>query len=639
MALLVTQPDSRAQAGRAEAGRAQAGGTDPAAPEPDPTEPASAERAAAGELARLLFGRDGERERVHGTWRRLISDPTFRHHPDRTPAEQAARSYEWLRLVNDTLDEPERLAADPALLAGLHEWAAIVEGGGGLCTVASIHYNLFLGSLLDHDHDHRRDLGQYTAMRRVGTFLCTELDHGNDAAGLETTAELDRETGGFTLHTPHPGARKFMPNTSPTGGPKSAVVAARLLIDGRDHGVYLFHTPLSDEHGPLPGVHVHPLPLRPDAPVDHCLTTFHRLRLPPEALLQADHGRLTPEHTLTSNLGNRRKRFLHSIARVTTGKLCMSAAAVGASRAALAIAVHYGQHRRSTGPRPDQHPTVNTHRSHHSRLLTQLATAYAMTFLHRSVLQAWAQHTPHNRTHTEHRVATAKAWITWNARTIATEARERCGAQGLMPANHLASLAPYIEGTITAEGDNLLICTKAAAELLLQHPTMPPPTAPTSTDQLADPHHLRALLAHAEAIWHTRARTALRHNPPDAPPSTPQARWNRTSTAALTMLDIHTTLHATDAYLAALDTLPPTTRTHGLLKQLCTLFLLNQLHHHSADLLADEHLSPQQVRHLPTLTDSLHNDLAPHLTTLVNAFDLPRPYLCNIPIAHGATAY
>ena len=635
MTLLATQPANRAEPDCAEPDHAEPDRTEPDRTEPADAEPA-AERTAARELARLLFGRGSERERVHGTWRRLISDPTFRHSPDRTPAEQSARSYEWLHLVNDTLDEPEHLAADPALLAGLHEWAAIVEGGGGLCTVASIHYNLFLGSLLDHDHDHRRDLDQYTAMRRIGTFLCTEVDHGNDAAHLETTAELDRETGGFTLHTPHPGARKFMPNTSSTGGPKSAVVAARLLIDGRDQGVYLFHTPLSDEHGHLPGVQVHQLPLRPDAPVDHCLTAFHHLRLPPEALLQADHGRLAADHTLTSNLGNRRKRFLHSIARVTTGKLCMSAAAVGASRAALAIAVHYGQNRRTTGPRPDQHSPVNTHRTHHARLLTQLATAYAMTFLHRSVLHAWAQHTPHNRTDTEHQVATAKAWITWNARTIATEARERCGAQGLMPANHLASLAPYIEGTITAEGDNLLISTKAAAELLLQHPTTPPPSTPTptTTDHLNDPHHLRSLLAHAEAIWRNRARAALRHNPPNSP----QARWNQTSTAALTMLDLHTTLHATDAYLTALDTLAPSTHTHRLLKQLCTLFLLDQLHHHAADLLADQHLTGQQVHHLPTLTDALHNDLAPHLTTLVDAFDLPHPYLNNIPIARGNSA-
>ncbi len=109
--------------------------------------------------------------------------------------------------MNDRLGRAEDLARDPQLLAGLHEWAAIVHGGGGLCTLASIHYNLFLGSLLDHEGRSARDLTEFTTLQRTGTFLCTELAHGNDACALQTTAEFDRNTGGFVLHTPHPGPR------------------------------------------------------------------------------------------------------------------------------------------------------------------------------------------------------------------------------------------------------------------------------------------------------------------------------------------------------------------------------------------------------------------------------------------------
>ncbi|MFI9610100.1 hypothetical protein ACIHCM_00065 [Streptomyces sp. NPDC052023] len=77
-------------------------------------------------------------------------------------------------------------------------------------------------------------------------------------------------------------AQKFMPMTSSIGGPKDAVVAARLLAGGRDHGVFLFLTPLSDHRGPLPGVTVRPLPLRPGSSVDHCLTSFEQVVLPKE---------------------------------------------------------------------------------------------------------------------------------------------------------------------------------------------------------------------------------------------------------------------------------------------------------------------------------------------------------------------
>ncbi|MGW7164027.1 acyl-CoA dehydrogenase family protein [Streptomyces sp. NPDC054884] len=588
-------------------------------------DPGPGDAATVRELTRLLFDQDGERERVHTPWRRLIARDDFRHRPGVTPEERAAQSYAWLRLVNDLLADPASLATDPALLTALHEWAAIVDGGGGLTTVASIHYNLFLGSLLDHDDEPSRDLTEFTALRRTGTFLCTEVDHGNDAFALETTARLDPETGGFLLHTPHPGAAKFMPNTSSLGGPKSAVVAARLLVGDRDHGVFLFLTPLTDHDGPLPHITVTPLPLRPNAPVDHCLTSFDHLPLPRRALLQGDHGRLGPDGVLTSSLGNRRKRFLTSISRVTVGKLCMSAAAVGASRAALAIAVRYGDQRHVSGARPGQRLPINTHRTHHSRLLQGVATVYAMTLLHRSLTARWHSSDAADRTHLERLIALAKAWITWEARTIALEARERCGAQGLLPANHLAGFSDYIEGTITAEGDNLLITTKAAAELLHHPPTRPAPDA--GPPVLTDPHHLRDLLARAEQTFHDQAHLALRHGPSHDP----QARWNTASAPALLKAQTHIRLQAADALLAALAgaTHEPARR---LLTEVTSLYLLTHLAPHTGILLADGHIEPQHVHGFPAAVDALTHSLQPRLGTLTRAFDHPPEYLDALPL-------
>ncbi|MET7700475.1 acyl-CoA dehydrogenase [Streptomyces sp. NPDC005485] len=582
-----------------------------------------------GELTHLLFDR-GDRRRIHGPWRDLISSETFRHRPGLSPDERMALSYDWLRLVNDTVDRPEDLVQDPSRLASLHEWTAIVDGGGGLCTVASIHYNLFLGSLLDHEGGGRRDLSDFTSMRRTGTFLCTELEHGNDAAALQTTAELDPRTGGFILHTPHIGAQKFMPNTSTTGGPKTAVVAARLMIDGKDQGVFLFLTPLSDEAGLLPGVTVRRLPLRTGAPVDHCLTAFDHVVLPREALLEADHGHLSIDGTLTSSRGNRRKRFLQSINRVTAGKLCMSGAAVGASRAALAIAVRHAHLRHISGPKNGERILVNAHRSHHGRLLDSLSTAYAMTFLHRSVVSRWTRHTPEDRTDVERLVAIAKGWITWQARSITVECRERCGAQGLFPVNGLADYPQYVEGTITAEGDNLVIWVKAAAEMLFGHQT-DEEMHETPPDQrvLTDPHFLRGLLSHVEAIWQTRARKSLRQGPA----GDPIARWNAASSSALEMVSVHARLQAADAFLeAAANAVGPQAR--ALLDRLCLLFLLKQLGPHTGDLLADGHITVEHVRALPHTVDKVVESLAPHMMTLVDAFDLPAEFLDAVPIAN-----
>ncbi|MPY63898.1 acyl-CoA oxidase [Streptomyces spongiae] len=597
----------------------------------------------AGELTHLLF-EGAHRERTHGTWRRMISGPEFSYRPGLSPTERAALSYDRLRLLNKRLDNsgiegnnsidgtgindgPEHFASDPHRLAALHEWIGPVDGG--LTTLASIHYNLFLGSLVDHDHKDR-DLSAFTSLQRTGTFLCTELEHGNDVAALETVAIFDRTSGGFYLHTPTPGAQKFMPNTSLTGGPKTAVVAARLIVDNQDQGVFLFLTPLSDHTGHLPGVKVRPLPERTGTPVDHSLTSFDHKWLPREALLEADHGRLDHEGTLTSNLGNKRKRFLRSINRVTMGKLCMSAGTLGMSRAALTIAVRYAHSRLIAGPKAGERMPIAAHRSHHSRLLDGLATAYAMTFLHRTVVDRFAAHTEEDREEVERLAAITKGWITWQARAITTECRERCGAQGLFPANGISDLSANIEGGITAEGDNLVIWVKAASEMVFGHQSAKPDTLPPG--DLDDLPFLQGLLAQVESIWQARARTALRQGPS----GDPVGRWNVTSAAALEMVSVHARLQAANAFAAAAErAVDPQARF--LLRSLCRLFLLRQVREHTGDLLAEGHLTPDQVRALPATLDAVVADLAPHMLTLVDAFDFPAEMLSAIPIASGGS--
>ncbi len=260
------------------------------------------------------------------------------------------------------------------------------------------------------------------------------------------------------LHTPHPAAAKFMPNTGPAGGAKGAVVAARLIVQGTDRGVFLFLVPLSDNDGtPLPGIGVRPLPQTTSSPVDHCATTFDNVRLPFGALLQGDHGRLTPDGEFTSALGSSRRRFLESIGRVTMGKLCMTAHGLGVMRHALDVAMRYAHTRHTSGMTKGQRVPLIAHRGHHTPLLDAVATTYAATLLQRSVVRQWDRAGGEDREAYERLTAITKAWITWQSRAVMSECRERCGAQGLIQANGIALQLASIEGTITAEGDNTVI--------------------------------------------------------------------------------------------------------------------------------------------------------------------------------------
>ncbi|MFD9812021.1 acyl-CoA dehydrogenase [Streptomyces sp. NPDC059080] len=572
-------------------------------------------RSTAADLNRILFG--DQFEQLHEPWRRLFSTAAFRYREGLSPEERAALSYERLHAVNETVTAPERFASDIEQLAALHEWVGPVDPG--LLTVGSIHFNLFLGSLLDHDGD-RRDLRDFTSLRRTGTFLCTEAGHGNSASSLETTAAYDPATRTFLLHTPSAAAAKFMPNTSSVGGPKTAVVAARLLVGGRDEGVFLFLTPLHDDTGrPLPGVEIRRLPQTGTAPVDHCVTSFDRVRLPYEAMLQADHGRLRPDGSFSSTVGNRRKRFLASVGRVTEGKLCMSASSLGLTRHAVTVAVHHAHRRHTSGITSGPSVPLFAYRSHHAPLLDALATAYAATLLQRTAVRRWARDGRTSgaaREDAERLVAVAKGWITWQARAVMTECRERCGAQGLFLANGIAAQLAANEGTITAEGDNLVIWTKAAGEMLLGHFTPRPPSdTPAAERSPTDPDVLQDLLADIERIWHRRARTRLRSGGAGGP----LGRWNRTVAPALRLVDAHAQRLAAEGLLAAARRATDPAAA-SLLHALHRLFALRSVAAHGGDLLADGALTADQVGGLPDLADAVVEELAPHALTLTAGF-------------------
>ncbi|MEU6250554.1 acyl-CoA dehydrogenase [Glycomyces sp. NPDC047010] len=541
-----------------------------------------------------------ETARLHQRWRDLMGTAEFAYPEGRAHQERVLRSYRLLRIVNDSIGDPLAFAADAEQLAMMHEWTGAVDGG--LTAVAGIHYNLFLGSLLDLDSG-GRDLGEFTALRRTGTFLCTERAHGNDAARMETTAT--RGPDGFVLHTPHPGAAKFMPNTGPAGGPKSGLVAARLVMDGDDYGVHLFLTPLSDAAGPRPGVRVEVLPETFTGAVDHCATTFDHVRLPHDALV----GPL-PEHR---SGGSGRQRFLRAIGRVTTGKLCMSACGVGAAKLAVTRAVRFAHERTTAGVAQGSTVTLFEHRAHQTRLMDALATTYAVTALHRLAVRRWTDATDETRTEAERLVAVAKGWNTWRSRAVVIECRERCGSRGVFRANGFGDPMANLEGPVTAEGDNLVVWSKAAGELVLGRRSRPE-RAVVAAD-LDDPEHLQDLLGAIEDGWHRRAGRRLR----DRTARTPQERWNNAVNPALELVDAYACRLAGEALLGmAADA--ATAEARGMLHTVHRLFAFRRIAAHAGPLLAAGRLTADDVEDLPDLCDGTVIDLAAHALPLVAAF-------------------
>lgn len=146
------------------------------------------------------------------------------------------------------------LATDEAFTSTrlFREGGALEKAGG-----FGLHTGMFIPTieLLGSDEQRALWLPLARSCAILGTYAQTELAHGTNLAGLETTATFDVATDAFVLHSPTVGSTKWWP-----GGlgktTTHAVVMARLITpDGASRGQHSFLVRLRDErHAPLPGI-------------------------------------------------------------------------------------------------------------------------------------------------------------------------------------------------------------------------------------------------------------------------------------------------------------------------------------------------------------------------------------------------
>jgi acyl-CoA oxidase len=437
--------------------------------------------------------------------------------------------------------------------------------------------------LLDRIFDPRPDLTERQACR---------LAFGNNAVALETEAVHDSATGDFVLNTPSPRARKFMPNATPLDGlPKIGVVLARLKMSGVDHGVFPFVVRLSDHEGPLRGVHVTALPGKPGLVLDNAITSFDHVRVPRRNVLNAH---------VSGRAYGRRARFLRFVDALATGRIGLTASVLACARASLYIAIRYSHQRLTFAPGQADVPII-TYRSQQRALFQGLAGVYAMTCLLNGVKRRFARDQENgDRVDLSDLIAVAKAVASWTATEVIHVCRERCGAQGMFSANRIADYVAVAQGVVAAEGDNLVILSTAAANLLGRPPNGREPVespAPAGRD-LRDPEFLTHLLD-------CRVDVACR-------------RHGR---------ELGRRIAHGDSRFRADIGMAAGSGARQALGLLATLYGLGEGAKRSGWLLAEGALTATQVTRLPELFDEVCAELAPHACLLADGFGITNDVL------------
>ncbi|KAJ2715297.1 hypothetical protein H4R19_001280 [Coemansia spiralis] len=122
-----------------------------------------------------------------------------------------------------------------------------------------LHRAMFIPTLENQATDEQKELFLKPALRYeiLGCYAQTEIGHGSNVQGLETTCTYIPETDEFEVHSPSIRACKWWIGSLGVTA-THAMVMAQLVIGGKSHGPCPVVVPIRStaDHSPLPGVTV-----------------------------------------------------------------------------------------------------------------------------------------------------------------------------------------------------------------------------------------------------------------------------------------------------------------------------------------------------------------------------------------------
>merc|ERR1711977_314247 len=122
-----------------------------------------------------------------------------------------------------------------------------------------LHESMYLITLRDQGNaeQHEKFLKPASEYKAIGCYAQTELGHGSNVRGLETTATWNPDDKTFTIHSPTLTSSKWWIGSLGRTA-NHAVVMAQLIIAGKPYGPHPFVVQIRDlnTHQPLENIHV-----------------------------------------------------------------------------------------------------------------------------------------------------------------------------------------------------------------------------------------------------------------------------------------------------------------------------------------------------------------------------------------------
>ena len=363
----------------------------------------------------------------------------------------------------------------------------------GFWTRIGVHFGLFFGTLRGQATPNQLSFwmskGALNLNGLVGCFAMTELGHGSNVAGIETTAVFDAAADQFVINTPSVTATKWWIGGAAHSATHASVFA-RLIVSGKDYGVKPFVVPLRDPKTYLlkPGINIGDCGMKMGRNgIDNGWIQFTNVRIPRTFMLM--------KHTKVTREGIVKEPALNQLAygALIMGRVAMVTDSGNVAKKALTIAIRYGLVRRQfasndenekakESPFPPVETQLMDYVIHQHRLMPLLAQAFAMHFtgvemtkiydnlmVQLDGLQPGDKNTNDVLDALKETHATSaglKAFCTWNCLNTIEQCRQTLGGHGYSSYTGLAQMYNDFAVQCSWEGDNTILTLQAGRYLI-----------------------------------------------------------------------------------------------------------------------------------------------------------------------------
>ncbi|POO02831.1 Acyl-CoA oxidase [Trema orientale] len=498
----------------------------------------------------------------------------------------------------------------------------------------------------------------------------TELHHGSNVQGLQTTATFDPITDEFIINTPNDGAIKWWIGNAAVHG-KIASVFAKLILPTHDSkgvsdmGVHAFIVPIRDlkTHQTLPGIEIHDCGHKVGLNgVDNGALRFHSVRIPRENLLNR-FGDVSRDGKYTSSLPTINKRFAATLGELVGGRVGLAYSSVSVLKLAATIAIRYSLLRQQFGPPKQPEVSILDYQSQQHKLMPMLASTYAFHFATVHLVEKYAEM---KKSHDEQLVADVhalsaglKAYVTSYTAKSLSICREACGGHGYAAVNRFGILRNDHDIFQTFEGDNTVLLQQVAGDLLKQYKekfqggtfmvtwnylkesmntylSQPNPVTARweSADHLRDPKfQLDAFRYRTSRLLQSVAVRLRKHSKTLGS----FGAWNRCLNHLLTLAESHIESVILAKFIEAVESCPDAS-SRAALKLVCDLYALDRIWKDIGTYRNVDYVAPNKAKAIHKLTEYLSFQVRNIATELVDAFDLP-DQVTRAPIAMKSDAY